>query len=236
MATLTTGPVIGLVTATTARVLVDCSTPARVTVTATAVGNPGDRHRFDVQTLNARPVAVAKLAGLTAKTTYRVAIAVDGVDDPSRAGRFRTMDPAAKKHELLVMSCCDPDHDDTGDLHDVAAQRHATADGAAAIALHVGDQVYADAVFRACVAMIEDEAPATWVHFRPKIVAQYRSLYRFAWNKPGIRKLLASTMNLMIWDDHEVTDDWADRGIYHDPGTRERFVARCAWQVYREYQ
>ena len=39
----------------------------------------------------------------------------------------------------------------------------------------------------------------------------------------------------MIWDDHEIRDDWGSRDERQDPGAR-RTIGRIARRVYREYQ
>jgi hypothetical protein len=38
--------------------------------------------------------------------------------------------------------------------------------------------------------------------------AEYAALYEQAWSQPGTRRLLAHLPSFMIFDDHEVTDDW----------------------------
>lgn len=231
---LALGPVIGKVTTTTARVLVDVARAATVKVTVQPPGTTAGKKTVTVTTTAAAPVRVAAFSGLIANTSYAVTITVDGVTD-DRTGSFRTPATTQSRHELLVMSCCDGDHPTARDMHDLAYRRHVVT-GSATIALHVGDQVYADKVYRGCVAGLIQQPRSKWPSFLGWIAEQYRSLYRHTWNLPGLRELLSSTMNLMIWDDHEVTDDWADRGLFADQTTAAAFVARCAWRVYREYQ
>lgn len=40
----------------------------------------------------------------------------------------------------------------------------------------------------------------------------------------------------MIYDDHEVRDNWGDLTSDWDSSTPDFFVARCAWLVSMEYQ
>ncbi|HTL36632.1 MAG TPA: alkaline phosphatase D family protein, partial [Kofleriaceae bacterium] len=136
---------------------------------------------------------------------------------------------------VLVMSCCDVNYQDVNDMYDVAYRTYVAA-GSTDLVLHIGDQVYGDQTFNGCVAGLKTKQAAEWPSHADFIKEQYRTLYRRTWNMPGARKLLANTMNLMIWDDHEVTDDWADRGLFLNAESAQAFVARCAWAVYREYQ
>ena len=73
----------------------------------------------------------------------------------------------------------------------------------------LGDQVYADEVPPETAAFIRsrrdgDGAP-------PDEVAnfeEYAHLYRESWSNPDIRWLLSTVPSTMIFDDHEVHDDW----------------------------
>jgi hypothetical protein len=73
----------------------------------------------------------------------------------------------------------------------------------------LGDQVYADEVPPETAAFIrlrrtDDGAP-------PDEIAdfeEYTHLYRESWSNPDIRWLLSTVPSTMIFDDHEVHDDW----------------------------
>ncbi len=62
--------------------------------------------------------------------------------------------------------------------------------------LLLGDQIYADA----------------WdVHPLGRVALtadDYRAVYHHTWSRPPLRHLLAHLPSYMIWDDHEVDDDW----------------------------
>jgi hypothetical protein len=78
-----------------------------------------------------------------------------------------------------------------------------------AVLLMIGDQVYAD-----------DSAPRTRAFIRGRRTTaaepgdevadfeEYTQLYREAWSDPEIRWLLSTVPSAMIFDDHEVVDDW----------------------------
>ena len=75
--------------------------------------------------------------------------------------------------------------------------------------LLIGDQVYADEVSPATRAFIRSRRDTS----RPpgEEVAdfeEYTRLYRESWTDPDIRWLLATVSSVMIFDDHDVIDDW----------------------------
>jgi PhoD-like phosphatase len=77
------------------------------------------------------------------------------------------------------------------------------------VLLMLGDQVYADEVSPATLAFIEsrrnvDEPPGT----RVLDYEEYTRLYRESWSDPTIRWLLSTVPSSMIFDDHDVHDDW----------------------------
>jgi hypothetical protein len=75
--------------------------------------------------------------------------------------------------------------------------------------LLLGDQVYADEVSPGVVEMIKRRrditaAPGTQV----ADFEEYTALYREAWGEPAMRWLLSTVPSAMIFDDHDVHDDW----------------------------
>jgi len=73
----------------------------------------------------------------------------------------------------------------------------------------LGDQVYADEVSPKTLEFIRSrrdtsEPPGEEV----KDFEEYTRLYREAWGDPWIRWLLSNVRTPMIWDDHDVHDDW----------------------------
>ncbi|MBP2702663.1 alkaline phosphatase family protein [Microbispora sp. RL4-1S] len=72
--------------------------------------------------------------------------------------------------------------------------------------LMLGDQVYADELtpdMKKFIASRRDDGPEEAVDFD-----EYAELYRQAWCDPPVRWLLATVPTLMIFDDHDVRDDW----------------------------
>ena len=75
--------------------------------------------------------------------------------------------------------------------------------------LMLGDQVYADEVSPATGAFAESrrdtqEPPGT----RVLDYEEYARLYHESWSEPVIRWLLSTVSTAMIFDDHDVHDDW----------------------------
>jgi hypothetical protein len=91
--------------------------------------------------------------------------------------------------------------------------------------LMLGDQVYADEVPPDVKERIAGEEVADY--------ADYALLYRSAWGEPVIRWLLSTVPSAMIFDDHDVHDDWNTsldwvREIRREPWWRKRVVAAFA--------
>jgi hypothetical protein len=77
------------------------------------------------------------------------------------------------------------------------------------VLLMLGDQVYADEVSPATQAFIEtkrdtSEAPGE----RVLDFEDYTQLYLESWSDPALRWLLSTVSTAMIFDDHDVHDDW----------------------------
>jgi PhoD-like phosphatase len=76
----------------------------------------------------------------------------------------------------------------------------------------LGDQVYADVTSKSTRAWLKRhrhehyhaDAPPTQVVTFP----EYARLYRESWSDPDVRWLLSTVSTVMIFDDHEIIDDW----------------------------
>lgn len=66
--------------------------------------------------------------------------------------------------------------------------------------VHLGDQIYADEVDPPTLDLIAGEEIADF--------EEYTLAYKLSWSEPGIRWLMSTVSNAMIWDDHDVIDDW----------------------------
>ncbi len=66
--------------------------------------------------------------------------------------------------------------------------------------LHLGDQIYADQVDPETAKLIEGEQLGNF--------EDYTLAYRTSWSEPAIRWLFSTVPSAMIFDDHDVIDDW----------------------------
>jgi len=95
-------------------------------------------------------------------------------------------------------------------LHTLAFQmRHEPREEWPDVLLMLGDQVYADEVSPATRSFIEtrrdmSEPPGDVV----LDFEEYTHLYYESWSDPAIRWLLSTVSTMMIFDDHDVHDDW----------------------------
>jgi len=79
--------------------------------------------------------------------------------------------------------------------------------------LLIGDQVYADEVSPGVAARIaERRSTSTGSGEEIADFEEYTWLYHESWSDPAIRWLLSSLPSAMIFDDHDVTDDWNTSG------------------------
>jgi hypothetical protein len=90
--------------------------------------------------------------------------------------------------------------------------------------LFVGDQVYADEVSPETREFIRERRDTT----RPpgEEIAdfeEYTRLYREAWGEPTVRWLLSTMPTAMIFDDHDVHDDWNTSAVWR------RRMAETSW-------
>ena len=75
--------------------------------------------------------------------------------------------------------------------------------------LLIGDQVYADDPGPATRKLIEQRRdPSSPPGYEVADFAEYCFLYREAWSEPSVRWLLSVVPTAMIFDDHDVHDDW----------------------------
>jgi hypothetical protein len=119
--------------------------------------------------------------------------------------------------------------------------------------VHLGDQIYGDGDkrqdaeagadedkwsdrFRVGQSLLKKLPQDEWVQRRDAICEKYREVYRATWRHPPTATCLANCPNLMIYDDHEVRDNWGDLTSDWDKQSRDFFVAQCAWLVSMEYQ
>jgi hypothetical protein len=217
MARLLLGPILRHVGERDATVWVETDMPCQVEVRAgSASGHEG------TFTVAGHHFAIVVVAGLEpgSSTPYGVSLDGDAAWPPSDStlppSRIRTVDPA-RQLRLLVGSCreapsvyrgsrkVDPDVLDayagrmTGQHHEQWPD----------LLLLVGDQVYADETSPEIQDFIKRRRD---IRREPKKEVanfeEYTHLYRESWSEPTVRWLLSTLPSSMIFDDHDVRDDW----------------------------
>jgi hypothetical protein len=167
--------------------------------------------------------ALVDVDGLVPGSVTPYAVEVDGTpawpspDSPYPPSAIATLRPG-KRLRMAFGSCrTSVSHDEAGNRsHGVDALRalalRMAADGAARwpdLVLFLGDQVYADETtgpMQEFIAARRDIAEPPGAEL--KDFEEYAHLYRLAWGDPLTRWLLSTLPSLMIFDDHDVRDDW----------------------------
>jgi PhoD-like phosphatase len=95
------------------------------------------------------------------------------------------------------------------------------------VMLLIGDQVYADEVGPATRQFIgERRDPSRPPGYQVADFTEYCFLYREAWSEPSVRWLLSVVPTAMIFDDHDVHDDWNISSAW-----RREYQAKPWWRA-----
>ena len=225
---LVLGPLLRHVDATSAAVWVE--TRDRATVTVTRGTGTWSAPTF---TVHGHHYALVELDGLEPGTTETYTVRVDGHTVwPQVASAFpppviSTLEPGRPLRMAFGSCRTSVSHDQKGNqTHGVDAMRAWALQLAGQVEpvrpdddldpsrlpdlmLLLGDQVYADETTEAMQAFIEsrrdiDQPP--WKEL--KDYEEYARLYALAWADPANRWLLSTVPSAMIFDDHDIRDDW----------------------------
>ncbi len=231
---LVLGPLLRHVDETSATVWVETREASQVTV------HTGGRE-FPAPTFAAHGhhYAVVEIDGLTPGSVQDYAVSIDGqqlwppVDSPYPPSRIATLD-YGKPLRMVFGSCrTSVPHDRKGNaMHGVDALRAYALrmarepDKWPDLVLFLGDQVYAD---ETSDQMQEFIAARRDIHEPPgeelKDFEEYTYLYCLAWSDPANRWLLSTLSSAMIFDDHDIRDDWNTSAT-----EREEMAATSWWQ------
>jgi PhoD-like phosphatase len=225
MAGLVLGPMNRWASTSEATVWVE--TDAACEVEVRAGGSKASERTFEVA---GHHYALVRVSGLPEEAATPYTVALDGErvwpepDTPFPPSALRTHS-ARGKVRIVFGSCrtaypheppytLSPDDDDCGrevDALRAIALRMARSDPAEwpHTVLLLGDQVYADEVSPDTLEFIRSRRD-TSVPPGESIAdfEEYTRLYREAWSDPPIRWLLSTVPTAMIFDDHDVIDDW----------------------------
>ena len=226
LAGLVLGPLLRHADHSSATVWVETDRPCRV-----AVSTEGGRWTAPTFAVHGHHYALVECTGLAPGTEAPYVVDLDGQEvwPPETYGEDLEL-PAPvlatlsteRPPRLLFGSCrTSVGHDASGNrTHGVDALRaYALAlagvthsDGPLLrpdLVLFLGDQVYADETSEKMQSFIAarrdiDEAPGTEL----ADYEEYAHLYQLAWSDPANRWLLSTLSTAMIFDDHDIRDDW----------------------------
>lgn len=219
---LVLGPILRHVDETSASIWVETRNAARVTVRA-------ERQSWEARTfaVHGHHYALVEVEGLEPGAVVPYTAEINGTPVwPDPTSEFpppviATLKPG-KPLRLAYGSCrTSVPHDESGNrTHGVDSLRayalalaagSGAADGTAFpdLLAFLGDQVYADSTSEQMQEFIRarrdiDEPPGEEL----KDYEEYAHLYHLAWSDPANRWLLSTLPSAMIFDDHDIRDDW----------------------------
>jgi hypothetical protein len=219
---LVLGPLIRYVDQTSASIWVETTDDAHVTVRAghraweARTFAVHGHHYALVEAQDLEPGTITPYSvEVDGSTVWPPARGADGGDYPDSV--IATLKPN-KPLRMAFGSCrTSTSHDDAGNKsHGVDALRSlalkmATDDAVRwpDLVLFLGDQVYADETTGEMQDFIEHRRDITEPPGKElKDYEEYAHLYSLAWSDPLNRWLLSTLPSLMIFDDHDIRDDW----------------------------
>ncbi|GAB4102078.1 alkaline phosphatase D family protein [Micromonospora taraxaci] len=216
------GPLLRRVVDTRATIWVETAAPAVVTV-RTAGGATGTAPTFSAYDHH---YALVVVEGLTpdSETTYEVLVDDELVWPVSSSGfppsviRTRAADDRDQPVSLIFGSCRETtQHATTRKLPPDALDAYARrlmadpeSNPLPDLLVLLGDQVYADVTSPTVRRLLRRRRRRPKGAPADQVVSfdEYTKLYLESWRDPEIRWLLSTVPSVMIFDDHEIIDDW----------------------------
>jgi hypothetical protein len=221
MARLVLGPAVRYVSDSEATVWVETDSPCEVAVLG---------HRAPTFCVEGHHYGLVEIGGLEPSGSYPYEVTLDGEavwplpDDPFPPPAIRTL-PDSGRLRLAFGSCrvsvpheppytLRKDDDPRGRELDalyalVRRMQRQPPEEWPHVMLMLGDQVYADEVSPRTAEFIRARRDVS-VPPGEEIAdyEEYTRLYRESWTDPAMRWFLSTVSTSMIWDDHDVHDDW----------------------------
>jgi hypothetical protein len=229
MASLVLGPLLRHVGETDATVWVETDGPATVEVLGT---------QEETWEVSGHHYALVCVEGLAAGSETRYEVRLDGElvwpapGSPYPPSSIRTLGDGGPLR-VVFGSCryarpeavADDKHFDADalDAYGVRMMRSAPDQWPDALLL-LGDQVYADETSEHTKERIRAKRDIkTAPYDQVADFEEYTWLYRESWTDPAVRWMLSTVATSMIFDDHDVRDDWNTSGSWRDE------VKRTSW-------
>lgn len=234
MPDLVLGPLLRYVGAEEATVWVETSEPCEVEILG---------HSARTFSMEGHHYALVVISGLESDEPYEYEVLLDGVrrwpeaDSPFPPSVIRTI-RSGEDLRLIFGSCrlalphrppytLTKDEDERGReidaLHALALRmRGEPPERWPHAIMMLGDQVYADIASPATMEFIRsrrdvEEPPGEEV----SDFQEYAHLYRDSWSVPEIRWLLSTVSTAMIFDDHEIQDNWNGSHLWYEEHRQE---------------
>jgi hypothetical protein len=203
MVNIRLGPVIGCITPSSIRVLLEFDDNVSVLITATAVINPEEQIGMVRQYYAKKPKAYT-IEGLKERTEYvisfktsndvveeeNVKFTTSPIEDANEhKARVFTLSPFPQNVRMVVVSGNNQAFPSEKSLWNVIEDKvlHNVLRPMDGI-LHVGNQIYADEILEKASACTDDSV----------VEEMFRSEYRKAWNQRSMRSLFRKSSNIML--------------------------------------
>ena len=179
--------------------------------------------RRRVSTTSAKGHALkARVTGLSPHEQYYYRFSTRTTDGP--VGRFRTALPPDSRQPVhfAFWSCQDFTHG-FYNAHEVLAEEDLD------FVVCLGDYIYAETEERGATAVRADRIGSTGPTGTREAITldDYRSKYRLYRSDPALRRVHARFPTVMLWDDHEVQDNYAGGEPDGGPAAREALQQRA---------
>lgn len=213
------GPLLRRVVGTRATIWVETTAPATVRVEVEG-GGAGSASTFSAY---GHHYALVVVAGLNpgATSAYRVYLderqvwPAAGSPYPQSVIRTRPADGDDGPVRLIFGSCREATPNSTArhlppDALDAYARRMMAGSESPDLIVLLGDQVYADNTSAKVKRFLRRRRAAGHQGPADQVVTfdEYTKLYLESWRDPEVRWLLSTVPSVMIFDDHELIDDW----------------------------
>ncbi|NLU71684.1 alkaline phosphatase family protein [Streptomyces sp. HNM0575] len=219
MGRLRLGPLLRYVDEDTATIWIEADGPCEAEVRCAPGSAGGSAHTWQIA---GHHYALITVVGLEPGTETAYRLLLDGTEVwplPGSAlppSTIRTPAPGTGAVDVAFGSCrwaarpSASSHDPVGpDAVDALAQRAIAGGERPDVLLLLGDQVYADETSEAVrekLAARRDLSQPPWSQVAD--FDEYTLLYDESWADPEVRWLLSTVPSCMIFDDHDVIDDW----------------------------
>ncbi len=225
------GPIVGEVTESSAKVVLQSDAPGLVTVSLRSASAPTVEQ--SATATDDEPVVGVTLSGLVPATRYDLIVSLNGSEVAGRTGRITTRPLAADRLVVAAVSCNFTIREGESERwQDLLETR--VRSGSVSTVLHIGDQVYLDAAFGQSIQDVRSRGRTEEV--RRDVTARFRRVYEYAWNYAPIREVLATASNLMIWDDHDVRNGWGSHAQDRNRDSNRFWVATIARRLFQDFQ